>query len=350
MKRLLQFDVIKGIAIFMVVMGHVLTMCIRDIDQAFSFKLIGETHMPLFFFITGYFTYKTAKDGALGFVTPNLWSRFRQLIIPMLAVGGLWMLYFPHSGLQSPMCVDLDSVLHDVWKVGYWFPLVLFEIIAIYAVLALLLRHIKGFVALACTMILACVAVDAVVEEVCSADLNNMLSLPLVAQFLPAVLMGALVRRYNEGFKRLISNSWCTLAAILIGGVALYVKVYSWEFDCMISLPYMKYAVVSVWHLCIAIVAFAVVVPWCERSADRPTRAIGLWSLLGRESLGIYLLHYFLLFPLPMLQEPFRAMGLGFVPTLTVAAAIAAAIVTMTLGLISIIRISKPLSTLLMGR
>lgn len=350
MKRLLHFDVIKGIAIFLVVMGHVLTMCIRDIDQAFSFKLIGETHMPLFFFITGYFTYKTTRDGAHSFVTPNLWGRFRQLIIPMLVAGGLWTLYFPHSGLQSPMRVDLDGVLHDVWKVGYWFPLVLFEIIVIYAALALLLRHVKGFVALACTMILACVAVDVIVEEVCSADLGNMLSLPLVAQFLPAVLMGALARRYNEGFKRLISNSWCTFAAILIGGVALYVKVYSWEFGWMTTLPYMKYVVVSVWHFCIAIVVFAVVVPWCERSIERPTRAIGMWSLLGRESLGIYLLHYFLLFPLPMLQEPFRSMGLGFVPTLTVAAAIAAVIVTMTLGLIMIIRVSKPLSTLLMGR
>ena len=42
-------DLLKGIAIFMVVMGHVLTMCIRGIDSAALFKIIGEVHMPLFF-------------------------------------------------------------------------------------------------------------------------------------------------------------------------------------------------------------------------------------------------------------------------------------------------------------
>ena len=41
-------DLLKGIAIFMVVMGHVLTMCIRGIDSAALFKIIGEVHMPLF--------------------------------------------------------------------------------------------------------------------------------------------------------------------------------------------------------------------------------------------------------------------------------------------------------------
>ena len=51
-------DLLKGIAIFMVVMGHVLTMCIRGIDSAALFKIIGEVHMPLFFFISGYLGFR----------------------------------------------------------------------------------------------------------------------------------------------------------------------------------------------------------------------------------------------------------------------------------------------------
>ncbi|MGM9851956.1 MAG: acyltransferase family protein [Muribaculaceae bacterium] len=53
-RRLHHFDMLKGIAIAMVVMGHVLTMCIRDIDSAVAFKIISKTHMPVFFFISGY--------------------------------------------------------------------------------------------------------------------------------------------------------------------------------------------------------------------------------------------------------------------------------------------------------
>lgn len=40
--RMHYMDLLKGIAIFMVVMGHVLTICIRDIDAATIFKIIGE--------------------------------------------------------------------------------------------------------------------------------------------------------------------------------------------------------------------------------------------------------------------------------------------------------------------
>lgn len=39
-------DLLKGIAIFMVVMGHVLTMCIRDIDAATLFKSSAKYTCP----------------------------------------------------------------------------------------------------------------------------------------------------------------------------------------------------------------------------------------------------------------------------------------------------------------
>lgn len=40
-QRYAVLDVMKGVAIFLVVMGHVLTMCIREIDRASLFKFIG---------------------------------------------------------------------------------------------------------------------------------------------------------------------------------------------------------------------------------------------------------------------------------------------------------------------
>ena len=61
-QRIEYFDLLKGIAIFMVVMGHALTMCVRGLDAAFLFKLIGQVHMPVFFFISGYLTYKANTD------------------------------------------------------------------------------------------------------------------------------------------------------------------------------------------------------------------------------------------------------------------------------------------------
>ena len=99
-KRVAAFDVLKGIAIYLVVMGHVLTMCIRDIDSAVLFKLVGQIHMPIFFFISGYFTYKLTGNG--DFAMPNLRKRFWQLIIPFLAVSALWMCIFRTAVCNRP--------------------------------------------------------------------------------------------------------------------------------------------------------------------------------------------------------------------------------------------------------
>ena len=92
-QRIEYFDLLKGIAIFMVVMGHALTMCVRGLDAAFLFKLIGQVHMPAFFFISGYLTYKANTDNQ--FITPGLKKRFIQLIIPFLVITPLWVWYFP---------------------------------------------------------------------------------------------------------------------------------------------------------------------------------------------------------------------------------------------------------------
>ena len=78
--RLHHFDILKGLAIFMVIMGHVITMCIRDIDSAVLFKFVEKMHMPIFFFISGYFSYKVLENGNLAI--PKLGVRVKQLHIP----------------------------------------------------------------------------------------------------------------------------------------------------------------------------------------------------------------------------------------------------------------------------
>lgn len=48
-QRLPYFDILKGIAIFMVVMGHVLTMCVHEIDRD-TLVSLGMGFAPLFVF------------------------------------------------------------------------------------------------------------------------------------------------------------------------------------------------------------------------------------------------------------------------------------------------------------
>ena len=72
--RIVYIDIIKGIAIILVIMGHVLS------DPSLLRNAIYTFHMPLFFIISGYF---------LKFKSENAFRKnFRSLLVPYLAVGG----------------------------------------------------------------------------------------------------------------------------------------------------------------------------------------------------------------------------------------------------------------------
>ena len=57
MQRIEYIDFMKGIAIFLVVLGHVYQFCFKDTGQVFQFIYIF--HMPFFFLLSGYFAQRT---------------------------------------------------------------------------------------------------------------------------------------------------------------------------------------------------------------------------------------------------------------------------------------------------
>ena len=71
-ERIRYFDVIKGMAIYAVVMGHVMVYGAKGLNQAWLMTVIGLMHMPLFFFISGWFSCR--MDAATGLLrAPSLW-------------------------------------------------------------------------------------------------------------------------------------------------------------------------------------------------------------------------------------------------------------------------------------
>ena len=231
-KRVAAFDVLKGIAIYLVVMGHVLTMCIRDIDSAVLFKLVGEIHMPIFFFISGYFTYKLTGNGDLAM--PNLRKRFRQLIIPFLAVSALWMWYFPHSRLQSPLSQSWPQLLTTYWKDGYWFTLTLFEVVLVYAGISRLMaaaRRLWMQVAIPAAAYLALILVSPLISD--PAANFDPVGIGLLTQFFPVFMMGVFARKYSDAFRRMATQPWVATAAAVAAFGTWYYSVYTWEFPAL---------------------------------------------------------------------------------------------------------------------
>lgn len=339
--RLRHFDIIKGMAIFLVVMGHVISMCVRGIDRAPLLKFIGEIHMPLFFFISGWLAARAKA--------PSILPKAKRLLLPMLAVSTLWIYYYPHSGLESPFTSTWSGLWTDTFKNGYWFTLVLFEIFAVYAALFPLFKKSGSPASQAALVLISWAALWLL--KLLPDTAQGILSLDLLLEFYPVFMAGLIAARHADAFGRLIASPAAYTAAIIIAATTMYIACWYWEFPALEGVP-MIFVRIAL-QLALAAIAIAAVKPWSEKVyAANPagTKATRLWCLLGEKSLAIYLLHYFFLFPLGSARPLLEGFGLAFTPMLFFSAIIAAAIIAIVLLVDYILSFSPPLALFLTGR
>lgn len=346
--RLRYFDILKGLAIFMVVMGHVLAMCIRGIDSAPLFKFIGQIHMPLFFFISGWLAMRVLPHGAPK-PTPLL-PKARRLLLPALVVSLLWVWYYPSSGLESPFEHSWWALLADSWKYGYWFTPVLFVIFLLYIPTVRLFPRRPALMPEVTVVTGIWMLLVALVHFLPS-EITGYLSLELVRNFYPVFMIGALARRHDQAFGRLVTNP--NAVAIALITITLTVSYVGWYWLWPLDSELLRVLVQPAMHLAIAVVGIAVVKPWSDTAFAPDTtgshRWAHMWEYIGTRSLAVYLLHYFFLFPLGSLRTVLVSMNLDVTPTLIVSAAVAAVIVAIVLLLDYILSFAGVLSLLLTG-
>ncbi len=350
--RDLSFDVMKGIAIYAVVMGHVLLFSPTTPVDTLLMSIITWSHMPLFFFISGYFSYKDNGEG-VGFAAPRLWQRFKQLVVPMVVMSALYALYRSHSHLTAAEGVGNDWAenIRMLWcddsKWGYWFTICLFEIIVIYRCVAPLMRRISSGVAQIMAIPAIFVALVALYKAT-PTELGNILELSMVAMYTPVFMAGALARRHSGRFNSMLRNQWVVTASLLIGGGLLTLLAYRSTIGFMSS-PGATLVIAPIWHLLLVVVAFSLIRRWVDGAKGSPTASIKLWAYLGRNSLGIYLWQYFFLFPIPWLAVAIEATGVQFVPTFTMSFIASGLIVAVCCGVIAIVRTSRYMAFLTLG-
>ena len=245
-ERILYFDLLKGTAIFLVVMGHALTMCIRDIDAAPLFKIVSQVHMPIFFFVSGFLAYKD------GFAMPKLGKKVSQLLVPTIVVGTIWFFVFPSTKIESPLYTTVEGMLLDPWKNGYWFTLCLFELFLVYSAIAWVLRRIASGLL---KLIVVCVGYFALfLLSKCSILTGgDPLSLTLTTQFYPVFFMGVFAHRHIDTYNNITTGdkayypiAWLVLIPLY------YLASYPWEFEFLpkdyqyITTPIMNAALIVV--------------------------------------------------------------------------------------------------------
>lgn len=194
-KRYDQIDALKGIAIFLVVLGHsIIVHPINLHDNAicdFIFRWLSSVHMPLFFLVSGFcFSFRDNYK-------EYLWKKVKRLVVPYIVFSALDIL----SRLLLPGLVNgTSNIKESLYKVlayggEYWFLYTLFLIFLIYP---MIYRFVKGHIYKYVMIIAALLALYFFLPPI------SLLTLKSVIYYLIYFTVGVMLKEFvgNQIFKK----------------------------------------------------------------------------------------------------------------------------------------------------
>lgn len=126
-------DYLRGLAIFMIVLGHLYFYSGKSYES-FIWNICNTIQISVFIFVSGYLAHKSIiKYSFVDFMK----SRIIRLIIPFLSFFLLW------EAINGINIQNTILFITDEFKQGFWFMIVLFELMVILATNALLAKKWK---------------------------------------------------------------------------------------------------------------------------------------------------------------------------------------------------------------
>ena len=113
-QRLVYIDQLKGFAILMVVIGHVVQFCFKECETSLTYKAIVSFHMPLFAFLSGLMFTALYKPQE---ICSKFLKQSRKLLLPFLSF------LFIYAYTIRP---DENMATHP-FKLGLWYLLFLWQ-------------------------------------------------------------------------------------------------------------------------------------------------------------------------------------------------------------------------------
>ena len=344
--RLLHLDAIKGLAILLVIMGHIHIFAARAEHPMYSYFMafIKAVHMPLFFLIAGYFSQRPVST--LPQLGRYLKDKTIRLITPALLFLGLLTLW--NRG-------TIDLSLKGLLEAHYWFTPALF----IYLLVFLLQRWVIDLAADClgsktrkpielCLHGAATIALCYTLTELplyrsslCSLDLERLRV--TMACLYPYVVIGFLIGRLELLPKLRSHSAGLTSFALLVVSIGL-LRYYSYD------TPYLSY---GLWHndRLMALSFFAFLVYSFGLMTEGSSRLGKAFVFFGNWSLPIYLVHYFFIPILPPLDTLLPALEPSARLPLELLLYLAGSLVTLlpTLAVIYCVKFNPYLDFLLFG-
>jgi len=280
--RWIYIDVLRGLLILLVVLGHVDYYVFTDTELPLNSAFLG-VRMSLFFFISGFLLHSDSY-GKDRFVK-RFANRFMCQLYPTVVFFTLYVFV-----VGDDFC---DALFNDM-KRGYWFTFTLFNLFCIYSVVMLGVTALHASPRRVRFVLLAVMALSLPMRlllpelgaDTHSAKVCNLFSMRSVVVYMPIFFCGALCKSlYHQGWAKYWFLKAYVMVALLIVSIAVG-----------FCPEYLAFAISKT--------GIAVSVFFLFAYAARYITCDGVLKScmvhLGRLTLQIYLLHYFCIYAMSL--------------------------------------------------
>lgn len=337
--RIGYIDALRGMAMILVVYFHIAAYGFGSYEIGYN-DIIERFRMPTFFFISGWLFYKAGRIWDRQTITGMIRKKFMVQIIPTVVFMLLYLVMFN--------LLDVSSFGSD--KKGYWFTVVLFEYFVIYILAEALLNRrdsATGEIHVFVIMLLLSIAAfyyakyytRYAAELGTWKDILGFLSFVKIRHII-FFWFGTFVRKHFDRFIHLTNNRYVTAVMIV-----LFTAIIVWP--TVLSVNGIEYIAYLIAGLSGTIICFTYFRTHQEYFSRNTWYGRGL-QLIGRRTLDIYLIHYFVL-PYNLVQPDVWLQyhhNTLFVP---IALILAFWVILISLLISSLLRVSPLLAKYLFG-
>lgn len=279
--RIEWLDSLKGFAIFLVVVGHVVLGYLRagtfsehQWSLQLTHDLIYSFHMPLFFLISG-FLYKLTWSKKNTGLLINIVNKFLNLIPMYLLFSVVFWVFKYYGSLYGNIQMSDHYNFIDLFNIyitplAYlWFLYVLIWLFVFVPILESLFKPLLVFISFL-MLYLFLPPVEGIFKIINSIIYGGVY-----------FTLGSVIYIYYEHIKNIISNN-----LLIIGFISIFMA--------SISFPYITEH--NIFKSVCALGASSFVAILFFKLKDR--KCVTFWNVCGRYSLGIYILHLYFTGPL----------------------------------------------------
>lgn len=299
-QRIGYIDAMRGVTILLVVYSHLYVLGIKTSPESWLQETFRLFRMPLFFFISGFIAYTAVERFSNLEYGKRLLKKAKVQLIPTVVFVTLFLLA---KGLDFNHLFLSGGAL-----AGYWFTVALFWMFVAYYTVSWLSNKINPrlFIPLLAIVAVTGFELFADTKIYVDNDAAALLCLKHSSHYMMFFVIGILFRKYMDVMSSWLRNNYVRAGLLAAFVVCAYVvrhtpKADPWHF-------YLENIVGPIAGLLTVVAIFQRHATYFE-SDNKLCRAL---RFLGKRTLDIYLLHYFMLPDLGILKFLFRPDNCAF--------------------------------------